>query len=417
MQGLSERLKQRSQPIGVGIVGAGYMGGGVLNAVRQAHGMRGAAVFDEGPDAAEVAVRRYSPSTRAVRTLAELCACPEVEVVVDATTSPRLGAEAATLAIGNGKQVVSVNIECDVTLGHALKAKAQAAGVVYTLTAGDEPGELKQLYDHYDALGLRIVAVGKGKNNPLQTAATPDSVRASLPDNGITAEQVASFVDGTKTMFEMGCIANATGLVPDVAGMHGPEANTADLTRIFALKEEGGILSQKGVVDYVTGGDLSGGVFIVVETDSERTMADLDYLKIGKGPRYAFYQRYHNWFLDAPLAIARAVLNDEATVAPLAVPVCEVVAVAKRPLLKGETLDGIGGFCVRGTLETQADAAGQNHLPLGLAENAKLVRDVPVGFTLTYEDVAIDEDCLLWELRREHYATGRGSGWGVKRDE
>ena len=64
---------------------------------------------------------------------------------------------------------------------------------------------------------------------------------------------LASFQDGTKTMVEMNCVANATGFIPDRSGMHGPSATLEELSRVFTLKEDGGILSRRGVVDYVKG--------------------------------------------------------------------------------------------------------------------------------------------------------------------
>ena len=62
------------------------------------------------------------------------------------------------------------------------------------------------------------------------------------------------FVDGSKTMIEMAAVSNATGLVPDVRGMHGPETDRDHLNETFALKEEGGVLNRAGVVDYGIGG-------------------------------------------------------------------------------------------------------------------------------------------------------------------
>ena len=44
---------------------------------------------------------------------------------------------------------------------------------------------------------------------------------------------LSSFVDGTKTMVEMTCLANSTGLVPDVRGMHGPNATIGDAKREY----------------------------------------------------------------------------------------------------------------------------------------------------------------------------------------
>ena len=69
-------------------------------------------------------------------------------------------------------------------------------------------------------------------------------------------------------------------------------------------------------------------------------------------------------------SVARAVLLHDAAAAPLGAPVTEVVALAKRALKAGETLDGIGGFTVYGMLENVATARQQRLLPMGLSDGA-----------------------------------------------
>ena len=103
---------------------------------------------------------------------------------------------------------------------------------------------------------------------------------------------MTSFVDGTKSMIEMACLSNATGLVPDIRGMHGPRANINDLTKILIPGKDGGILDKTGVVDFVIG-DLAPGVFLVYTTDSEISRKELEYLKNGSGPYFLLYKPYH----------------------------------------------------------------------------------------------------------------------------
>lgn len=406
MLGIDEKLARLKEPIKVGLVGAGYMGSGVFNVISQMHGMEVKGLYDEDIDLARQTMKRYgvdSSRTKVFKTIEELCSLPEIDVIVDTTCSPCIGARVGVEAVKQGKHLVSINIEADVTIGVTLKKMFNKKGLIYTVTAGDEPGDLKMMYDHYKALNFRIIVAGKGKNNPLNVEATPDTVRQSLPDNGITAEQVASFVDGSKTMFEMACLSNATGLAPDIRGMHGPEARIDDLPKIFRSKREGGILNTEGVVDYITGKELSGGIFIVVATDNKRIQSDFAYLKIGTGPYYAFYQRYHNWFIDMPLSIARAVIDKEPSVCPLDEPSSQVIAVAKRNLKKGEVLDGIGGFCVYGTIERYTIAQEKNLLPHGLTEDVVMAKDIPKGTPLTYEDVLLDKKDIAMNFKRSNH--------------
>ena len=386
MIGLLDNLREISQPIRVALVGAGYVGSGLLNVIRHVRNMEVAAVYD--PDV-ELARRLGVRVLRSPEELADI----EYDVLADADCRPCVGTACALRALLSGRHVVSINIECDVTVGPQLTALASKSDCIYTVTAGDEPGELKAMHDHYALLGFRVVALGKGKNNPLDVRATPDTVQPTLPENGITTEQVCGFVDGSKTMFEMGCIANAVGFAPDVPGMHGPEARIDELPRIFCATDKGGILHREGVVDYVTGSALSGGVFIVVHTDDDRIRSDFSYLKIGAGPYYAFYQRFHNWFVDMPLSIARAALLKQPTLVPLPIPSCAVVAMAKCDLKRGTKLDGIGGFCCYGQLRSIADAKGL--LPHGLTECAQIVKPVAAGQPIRVEDVELDGSATL----------------------
>jgi predicted homoserine dehydrogenase-like protein len=78
-----------------------------------------------------------------------------------------------------------------------------------------------------------------------------------------------------------------------------------------------------------------------------------------------------------------------------------VVATAKRALKAGEMLDGEGGFCVWGK-QTPADASlDHGYLPLGIAHDVKLKRDIAEGERLKWSDVEVDESDLAVKTRRE----------------
>jgi len=401
MSGLNEKLSKLTSPIRIGLLDAGYMGSGLLNVINDVKGMEVTALYD--PDrklACEVASGYGRPSPVIADSVQHMCSLPEIDVVVDVSFEPALGAQAGYHAGRNKKHLVSLNIEADVTIGSRLKTLFEENGVIYTVGDGDEPSELKKLYDHYKLLNFDVIACGKGKNNPLNVEATPDTVKGKLPDNGITARQVASFVDGSKTMFEMACLSNATGLVPDVRGMHGPEARLSEMTTVFQTRDRGGILEREGIVDYVTGTELSGGIFIIVRTRNKRLQSDFEYLKIGKGDTFLFYQRYHNWFVDLPLAVAKVFFDGKPTLVPLDEPASQVIAASKRDLKSGEVLDGIGGFTAYGIIEENTVAKRENALPLGLAEGMRVRKDIRRGEIITFDTVERQEESLLTQLWR-----------------
>ncbi len=368
----------------------------VLQGLEVARDLREPVITDDVSEAAQaidsgkvVASTRFEVATRT----------PAAQVVIDATGSPEMGARIALDAINHNKHIVMMNVECDVTIGPILRQMADNAGVVYTLSAGDEPGSIMELYRFANALGLKVVAAGKGKNNPLDPYATPDEWAERAAARNMNPRMLVEFVDGSKTMVEMAAVANATGLVPDVRGMHGPRCLVKDLINVFRLKEQGGILSSEGVVDFAIG-DVHPGVFLVVTTDQPRLIDSLVQRDMGTGPNYLLYRPFHLCSMETPLTAAQAVIYDEATMQPMKKPLtAECIAVAKKDLAKGTVLDAIGGYCYRGSIERGEIARDGNMLPLGLAKGAVLTRDIKKDEIITYDAVDLP-DSLLLELRK-----------------
>jgi predicted homoserine dehydrogenase-like protein len=430
-------LEAKGTPIRVAVSGAGWIGSGFVTQVARVPGMTvnvladtdtaatraafeaiGVAPDDiveaSGPGPAMDALRA---GRRVVTGSYSLAAQLEaVDIVCDVTPSPAIGAETAYACIQHGKNVVLVNIEADVTVGRILKKLAREAGVLYTVSSGDEPGCLVELFDFVTSLGWEPIVIGKGKNNPLNPAATPDTVAESARRTDKDPFTVASYVDGTKTMFEMACAANATGFLPMQRGMVGPTVTQSEdgdtsikavletVSRTFALEEDGGIVKFPGVVDFVQGPTLAGGVFITVRVEDERIQNDLNYLKVGKGQYFTFYRHYHLWFIEAPVSVARAHLHGEIWMAPLDKPVADVMTVAKRELRSGEKLDQFGGYTFHGVIDRAEEAQALNALPVGLAPGAEVANRVAAGEIVTWDDVKLDEDSIVVRLRRQQDA-------------
>ena len=224
------------------------------------------------------------------------------------------------MAMEHGKHVVMMNVEADVTIGAFLKQEADRLGVIYSVGAGDEPSSCMELIEFASALGYTIVSAGKGKNNPLNHDAVPDDYREEAARRNMNPRMLVEFVDGSKTMVEMAAIANATGLVPDVPGMHGPKADRDELAKVLIPREDGGILSKKGVVDYTIGKGVAPGVFVIVEATHPRIIERMDDLHVGKGPYYSFFRPYHLTSLEVPLTAARIMLYGRPDMVPLPTP-------------------------------------------------------------------------------------------------
>jgi predicted homoserine dehydrogenase-like protein len=201
-------------------------------------------------------------------------------------------------------------------------------------------------------------------------------------------------------MVEMACIANATGLVPDVPGMHGPKADRDEMVKVLIPKADGGILNKKGVVDFTIGKGVAPGVFVIVEAEHPRIIERMDDLHVGKGPYYAFFRPYHLTSLEVPLTAARIMLYGRPDMVPMANPVAEVCAVAKRDLAIGDTFDAIGETCYRSFILTVEDARRRHAVPVGLLEGGKVTAPVKKGQLLTRANALPDQSTRLYALRR-----------------
>ena len=158
---------------------------------------------------------------------------PDIKGVVDATGNPPFGAILAMEAIENRKHTIMLNVECDAVIGPYLYNYAKKKNVIYTGSAGDEPGAILDLADFVLGAGFKLLAVGKGKNNPLNYYVTEDDVREEAISKGLYPKMLAGFIDGTNTMIELTSAANALGFVPDVIGCHGPSTTPLELSKVF----------------------------------------------------------------------------------------------------------------------------------------------------------------------------------------
>ncbi|MCO5063372.1 MAG: NAD(P)H-dependent oxidoreductase [Rhizobiaceae bacterium] len=422
LTGLARDLARRAEegrPVRIGVIGSGEMGTDLVTQCMLMKGVELAAMSTRRPHTARNAVRiaygdedhaceagNASAVTAAIEagklaiTSNELLVTnPLLDVVIDATGKPGVAADFDLMAMEHGKHLVMMNVEADVTIGPYLKQQADRLGVIYSIGAGDEPSSCMELIEFATSLGYTIVAAGKGKNNALNHDAVPDAYREEAERRNMNPRMLVEFVDGSKTMVEMAAIANATGLVPDVPGMHGPSAGREDLAKVLVPREAGGVLSRKGVVDYTIGKGVAPGVFVVVEATHPRIVERMDDLHVGHGPYYAFHRPYHLTSLEVPLTAARIMLYGRPDMVPLARPVAEVCAVAKRDLKPGDSLDAIGETCYRSWTMSVEEARAAKAIPVGLLEGGKVLEPVRKGELLTSLNATPDRTTRLFALR------------------
>ncbi|CUX58449.1 putative homoserine dehydrogenase [Agrobacterium fabrum str. J-07] len=432
--GLARDLLARQnsgRPIRIGLIGSGEMGTDIVTRVAHMPGIEIGAICDLNIEAATKAVDiayQEKGHSREASNATALTAAMEagkiavtadsslvlenglVDVIIDATGVPAVGAEIGLTAMENGKHLVMMNVEADVTIGAYLKSEAERLGVTYSLGAGDEPSSCMELIEFVSAMGHPIVAAGKGKNNPLNIDAVPDQYAEEAIRRHMNVRMLVEFVDGSKTMVEMAAIANATGLVPDKPGMHGPSATLEQLAKTLVPEKDGGVLSRVGVVDYSIGKGVAPGVFVVADMSHPRISERMEDLKMGTGPYFTFHRPYHLTSLEVPLTCARVVLYGKPDMVPLSKPVAEVCAVAKKDLKPGEKLDAIGEYCYRAWIMTAPEARTAGAIPCGLLQGGTVTAAIKKGELITYANAAVVPGSKIAALRARQDKLVYGTG-------
>jgi predicted homoserine dehydrogenase-like protein len=417
-------LKEREaegRPVKVGMYGAGFMAKGVVNQI--AHSVPGmvlsvicnrniakakAAYEIAGQDCVEVssvaelaqAIRDGKPAVTSDPAI--LYQSDDLDCLIDATGAVEYGAQITLGAIENGRDMVTMNAELDATVGPLLKKKADAAGVIFTATDGDQPGVEMNLFRFVKSIGLTPLMCGniKGLQDPYRNPTTQEGFAKQW---GQDPYMVTSFADGTKISFEQAIVANGTGMSILNRGMTGIDhrGHVDDLTTMYdieALKAVG------GAVDYVVGTKPGPGVYVLATHDDPKQKHYLNLYKLGEGPLYSFYTPYHLCHFEVPLSVARVVLLRDPVLQPLGEPLVEVVATAKRDLKAGETIDDLGGYTTYGQCERADITARDRLLPMGVAVDCVLKHDVAKDQVLTYDDVTLPEGRLIDRLRDEQTA-------------
>jgi len=411
-------VSERSERIGVAVIGTGYFGSGLLRRLGVLESFEPRVAANRTADRALAAYERAGVGTDRIVLTNSLheaqsaldagryvvttdlllpTALSGIDAVVEATGDLLVGAAVAVAAINSGKHIIAANSDVQATLGPILKVRADDAGVVYSDIDGDEPGLLSTLYDYCSGMGLEVMVAGNCKG-VLKRYATPESQAGFAAEYGLKPWLATAAADGTKLNLELTVTANATGLTPAIRGMYGPPT---DLEHLIEAYGRLGLLDGGRYVDYLLGGR---GVFAIVRSTDPYVQSDFRYLKLGDGPYYLFHQPQVLIHYQAPGTISRAVRRGEPTVAPRGGPVAETVAVAKRDLRPGQRLDGIGGFDTYGLIARADEAERDGLVPIGLAQYARLCRPIPKDEPIRYDCIEFVVDNLALDLRRQQNA-------------
>ena len=362
-----------------------------------------------------------------------------IDIVVESTGAPEAAAVHADTALRHGKHVAMVSKEPDSVVGPLFHRKAKAAGLVYTPVDGDQPSLLMQLVVWARLLGLEILCAGK--TSEYDFVYDPATKRVTSLDRVVDGRAVDALWEfGERAvpavvqaradaltaipqrtvpdLVEMGLVANATGLGPDVPAFHAPIARTPEIADVLVPVEMGGILHGTGRVDVVNSlrrpdeASFAGGVFVVVRCEDRKTWEVLrakGHVVSRSGDAAMIYRPSHLLGVESATTVLSAVLHGRSSGPDDVQPRFDVVAKTNKPLQAGTVLEATGHHHqidgVDGLLVPARAATGSNPIPFYLMAGNRLLRDVPTGTVIAAEMVEPPKDSLLWQLRRELEST------------
>ncbi|RPJ58817.1 MAG: flagellar biosynthesis protein FlgA, partial [Acidobacteria bacterium] len=357
-----------------------------------------------------------------------------LDIVVEATGAPEAAAAHAAAAIGQGKHVAMVSKEADIVVGPLLHRRARAAGLVYTPVDGDQPSLLMQLVMWARLLGLEVVCAGKSSEydfvyDPAGRRVTSLDRETNAADLGrlweLGADASAVLAARSRALaaipqhavpdlVDMGLVANAMDLAPDVPEFHAPIARVPEVADVFAPAELGGILRGTGRVDVFNAlrrqdeASFAGGVFVVVRCSDRKSWEVLrakGHVVSRSGETAMVYRPSHLLGVESATTMLAAVLQGDSSGPADVRPRYDVVGRTTTALAAGSSLAATGHHHqiagVEGLLVPARKAAGGNPIPFYLMDGRRLLQDVPAGTVITAAMVEAPADSALWRLRHE----------------
>ncbi len=409
MKPLKQRLLELDEDIKVAITGIGSIGNGLVFQSHHTPGIKPVGIADILIERAEECAKWLNLEYRivknsddlndairsnkvAVTDSGELLASTDlIDVHVESSNAIIEGAKHAETALDNGQHVVMMNYEAELLYGPSLLKKANEKGLVYTCADGDQPTVIKGLVDEIEGWGFELVMGGNIKGF-LDRYTDPIKIAPEADKRSLDHKMCSSYTDGTKLCVEMAVLANALNLKTHIPGMYGHRIKS--VYDIFDVYDFQNIYKNKQpVVDYIVGAEPKGGVFVIGYTEDKFQQYTLEWFppNMGPGPFYLFYRPYHLGHIEAMACIAEAYLDGTARLQPNYGMKTNVFCYAKKDLKAGEFLDGMGGFASYGLIENLEDQ-NEEGLPICLAENIKLQRDIRKDERISINDVLIDRN-------------------------
>ena len=392
-------IEDRNENVKVGLVGAGQMGQGIVAQVSKMYGVDLVCIIDRNQKQLDNASDRYKKHKENKILCSDSIAAldnVDLDIVIEATGTPAAGALVAKNVLNRGINLILLNVETEATIGLALRKEAEKNNAIVTVADGDEPVAALDLYNFAKELSFDVISIGKGKNNPFNTFATPSTLTKEASLKQMNPKMLTSFVDGTKTMVEMTALANYLDFNIDIDGMHGIEATYENINQYYIPKKDGGLLDESQVVDFAFG--IAPGVFAVIYSEDDYVNYEMEYLKMGKGPYWTLARPYHLTSLEIPRTIRHIMLEKYSKLSAQSWNV-EVVAYAKQDIEPGTNLGSIGGDYIYG--KAQKTSTSKGLLPIGIAEDNVATKAIAKGSPISIGEVDAQDNelCEYWDYQ------------------
>lgn len=405
MYQLLHQLKQLDRQILIGIVGIGSIGRGMVLQAHLTPNIECVTIADLHVDkaiaAAELFNRPYEVAESvdgmddiirkgklAVCSDGDLIAtCELLDVFVEATSSIVGGGKYGITALNHGNHLVMMNYEADLMFGSYLMNLAEEKNLIYTVCDGDQPAVLRRMIEEMEFMQFKLVMAGNMKGFH-DRYSNPTKIIPEADKRDLDYKMCTSYTDGSKLCVEMAVLANGINGYVSRPGMIGP--SIASIYDVFDVYEFQSIWDGRHpLVDYVLGARPSGGVFAIGYSDHPYQQSTLAWLppNMGPGPFYLFYRPYHLCHFESMATIAEAIVNRRPVLKPDYGFRTNVYAYAKKDLQKGDLLDGMGGYACYGLIENSSENKSRPGIPICLAEDVELKRDIPKDGKIYLDDV------------------------------
>lgn len=347
----------------------------------------------------------------------QLCSSKYYDVLVEATGNCTAGFNFARNALNDNRHVVMVSKEVESIAGVYLAHLALSKGISYLPGLGDQPANLLELLDWVEAVGLKVIAVGKSSEYDLvynPTTGMLSQLSASIhspeisdlltldDDLHVTLEKrrlaTQSFKRSAAADFcEMAVISQYSSFLPDIESLHYPIARPNELADIYALQQHGGILKNSGVTDVFSmlrlPGETSfaGGEFVIVETNDSVTweiLREKGHIVSRDGRYGCLYNPYHLLGIQTPLSVLQCVQPNGNKRIPQQYSILS--GRATHDLTAGTVLSVAGHHHeIDGVTPVLRDrqTTDQNVAPFYLLNNATLKHNVMKDALITIEDI------------------------------